>query len=392
MNSQSDIKDQQLIRDLRLENKALERNNQMLKVELDNQLKDYGYLSDCLENELSKSNTLIEKNKALVNNCHFLDAEYTKRKFVLLQDNQNLKSVIAQQSKDYTLLLDTLNHEVKNSNDLASTVDKLRSDAGTIREKMRKYFRENQESKSKLINEIKELREEVQRLSILAVSSSTVVKYASENKADLTQSEIDFLKSYLSLCLTEAAEDITLLKEDAKYYKGKSAALSEACHKKAQKLKKKAKVLSGIQSKLKKTVLNRKVQSAPQVNQEGYEGHKRAWIAVCDAIEVYYPQFLSESGTGIECAVREIHKLGKAQEKNLDSSVDIELLTQQSDAWYAVSAAIQQYIPDMYRNNELTGTECAVEAVHMLGKSNEQWNKLQTELQNIMTLNLKGIK
>jgi len=260
-------------------------------------------------------NNLLEKNKVLANHCHFLDAEYTKRKFVLLEDNQNLKSVIVQQSKDYALLLDTLNHEVKNSNDLASTVDKLRSDAGTIREKMRKYFSENQESKNKLIDEIKELRSEVQRLSILAVSSSTVIKDASENKTDLTQSEIDFLKSYLSSCLTEAAEDIALLKVDAKYYKGKSTGFAEMCHKKAEKMQKKVKVLSGIQSKLKKTVLNRKVQAVPQVNQEVYARNKKAWITVCDAIEVYCPGFLSERGTGIECAVRAVHKLGKEAQR-----------------------------------------------------------------------------
>jgi len=301
MTSQSDIKDQQLIRDLLLENKALERNNQMLKVELDNQLKDYGYLSDCLENELSKSNTLIEKNKVLANQCHFLDAEYTKKRDWMVQDNQNLKAV--------------LEVEIKVSTDLARTVEKLRSDAGTIREKMRKYFSEDQESKNKLINEIKELREEVKRLSILAVSNSTVVKDASENKVNLTQSEIDFLKSYLSQCLTDNQTYVDNLKEDAKYYKGKSASLAEMCHKKAQKIKKKAKVISGIQSKLKKTVLNRKTQAAPQVNQEGYAGHKRAWIAVCDAIEVYYPKFLSESGTGIECAVRAVHALGKSNEQ-----------------------------------------------------------------------------
>jgi len=299
------------------------------------------YIKDLTNQALS----LQEENKELKEHCRWLDAEYTKKRN---QDNQNLKSA--------------LHAETKVSADLANTVQNLRSEAATNREKMRKYFTEKQEDHVTLTQAYHKLNKELigmttdrDELDAIAIGlqedlahwhgkyfdlvkenkEKSKIKDASENKVNLSQSEIDFLKSYLSQCLTEAAEDISLLKGDAKYYKSNSAWAAELYYKKAQKLKKKVKVLSGIQHKLKKTVLNRNVQSAPQVNQEGYEGHKQAWIAVCDAIEVYFPKFLSESGTGIELAVR---------------------------------------------------------AVHTLGKTNEQWNKLQNELQNIMTLNLKGIK
>jgi len=375
MNSQSDIKDQQLIRDLLLENKALERNNQMLKVELDNQLKDYGYLSDCLENELSKSNTLIEKNKVLVNHCHFLDVQYTNKRGWMAQDNQNLKSALEAEMKARGDLLEAsqkdsefwkseyedavkvlkrqliLNKGLKEDktslkatiDDLTDHVEQLRSDAKTDKHTIVELTYQVEhitltKESQKMYNQLIDMTIERDKFKAKAIGiqedlahwhgkywdlvkenkEKSKIKDASENKVNLSQSEIDFLKSYLSQSLKDASQSISGLKDDAKFYRHKDITYSTWCYKSADKLKKKAKVLSGIQSKLKKTVLNREVEAKVIIhegNQEGYYGHKQAWIAVCDAIEVYYPKFLSGSGTGIECAVRAVHTLGKTNEQ-----------------------------------------------------------------------------
>jgi len=259
------------------------------------------FINELLEKNKSIS-ALIEKNKVLADQCHFLDAEYTKRKVVLLQDNQNLIANLSTSYGDTAFWKSEYENAVNALNRQLTLNKQHNEDKAGLKATI-----------IDLSNTVDELKEEVQRLSILAVSSSTVVKDASENKADLTQSEIDFLKSYLSFCLTEAAEDISLLKGNAK--RTDVQWYSNELYKMVNKIKKKAKVLSGIQSKLKKTVLNRKVQTAPQVNKEAYDGHKRAWIAVCDVIEVYYPKFLSKKGTGIECAVRAVHTLGKEAQR-----------------------------------------------------------------------------
>jgi len=291
---------------------------------------------DYIKDLTNQAVNLQQENKELKEQCRWLDNEYAKKKEIILEDNQNLRAKLSTSYDDTTFwkseyqnaanalkrqlnysmsLKDEVNQLHISNEELTNTIENLRSDASIIKEKTVKFFKENQESKNKLIDEIKELRSEVQRLSILAISSSTVVKDASENKVNLSQSEIDFLKSYLSQCLTDTAENIADLKADARHFKPRASAYSNSCYKEAEKMQKKANVLSGIQHKLKKTVLNRKVQAAPQVKQEVYAGHKQAWIAVCDAIEVYYPKFLSESGTGIECAVRAVHTLGKEAQR-----------------------------------------------------------------------------
>jgi len=302
------------------------------------------YIKDLTNQALS----LQEENKELKEQCRWLDNEYTKRKVVLLEDNQNLIANLSTSYGDtafwkseYENAVNALNRQlILNKGlkedmagitatiiDLASTVEKLRSDAKidkrTITEltyqvehiTLTKEYQKMYKQLIDMTTERDALKKEVQRLSILAVSSSTVVKDASENKVNLSQSEIDFLKIYLSQSLKDASESITSLKSDAKFFKSKDVAYSNHCYKFSDKLKKKAKVLSGIQHKLKKTVLNRKTQAAHQVNQEGYAGHKQAWIAVCDAIEVYCPGFLSERGTGIECAVKAVHALGATKEQ-----------------------------------------------------------------------------
>jgi len=306
---------------------------------------------DYIKDLTNQTVSLQDENKELKEQCRWLDNEYAMKKAYLVEANQNLIANLSTSYGDtafwkseYENAIEvlkrqfTLNKQHNEDkvglkvtiNDLTNTIENLRSDAKidkrtivelTYQVEHITLTKEYQKMYNQLIDmttERDELKKEVQRLSILAVSSSKVVKDASENKVNLTQSEIDFLKSYLSFYLTEASEDITLLKGDAKYYRGKSKGLAEVCQKKADKLTKKAKVLSGIQSKLKKTVLNRKVEAKVIIhegNQEGYYGHKQAWIAVCDAIEVYYPKFLSERGTGIECAVRAVHALGKEAQR-----------------------------------------------------------------------------
>jgi len=352
MTSQSDIKDQQLIRDLLLENKALERNNQMLKVELDNQLRDYGYLSDCLENELKNNQMLKDNLQVEVQSCNILMSELKfeqSKSNELMLSFQNKESELKSLQKgsdfwksEYENAVKVLKRQLimdkglkEDKTQLKTTINDLTDHVEKLRKELIDMTSQRDEFKAKAIGIQEDLAHWHGKYFDLVRENKekSKVSYSSENKVNLSQSEIDFLKSYLSQCLTDTAENIADLKADAK--RTDVPWYSNELYKTVNKLKKKFKVLSGIQHRLKKTVLNRKAQATPQGNQEGYAGHKRAWIAVCDAIEVYYPGFLSERGTGIECAVR---------------------------------------------------------AVHALGATKEQWNKLQNEIQNIMTLNLKGIK
>jgi len=189
-------------------------------------------------------------------------------------------------------------------------------------------------------NKNKTLENKIIELSTKEIKNPPEVKQV----INLTQSEIDFLKKYLSNCITESQEDIDLLKDTAKAYKG---AVKNSCYKGADKLQKKLKVLSVIQHKLKKTVLSRNEQKyyfSPdeygmrwwnralsteevktltenpwqifeQRKPEDDVSYKNAWYSVVDALDAAHPCFFQQDGIGEQCAVKAILKLGKDSQR-----------------------------------------------------------------------------
>jgi len=159
-------------------------------------------------------------------------------------------------------------------------------------------------------NKNKTLENKIIELSTNDIKDQPEVKQG----INLTQSEVDFLKSYLSNCITESQEDIDLLKDTAKSYKFKSKLAKTACYKEVNKLQKKIKVLSVIQHKLKKTVLSRKETKDEFLgfNRKDYEN---AWYSVVDALNAAHPNFFQHEGTGEQCAVKAILKLGKDSQR-----------------------------------------------------------------------------
>lgn len=192
----------------------------------------------------------------------------------------------------------------------------------------------------------KVLENKITELSTKDIKNQPEVKQG----VNLTQSEVDFLKSYLSNCITESQENIDLLKDTAKDYKG---AVKNSCYKGADKLQKKLKVLSVIQHKLKKTVLSRNEQKyyfspdeygmrwwnralsteeaktltenpwqifEQQKPKDEFLGFNRkeyenTWYSVVDALNAVHPNFFQQEGTGEQCAVRAILELGKDSQR-----------------------------------------------------------------------------
>jgi len=156
-------------------------------------------------------------------------------------------------------------------------------------------------------NKNKTLENKITELSTKETKGRPEVKQG----VNLTQSEVDFLKKYLSNCITESQEDIDHLKDTAKAYKG---AVKNSCYKGADKLQKKLKVLSGIQHKLKKTVLSRK-EPKDEFLGTNLLGYKKTWHSIVDALEAASPNFFQQEGTGEQCAVKAILQLGKDSQR-----------------------------------------------------------------------------
>jgi len=159
-------------------------------------------------------------------------------------------------------------------------------------------------------NKNKVLEKKITELSTKEINGQPEVKQG----VNLTQSEVDFLKSYLSNCITESQEDIDLLKDTAKSYKFKSKLAKTACYKEVNKLQKKIKVLSVIQHKLKKTVLSR---NEPKDEFLGFnrKDYEKTWYSIVDALSAAHPNFFQHEGTGEQCAVRAILELGKDSQR-----------------------------------------------------------------------------
>jgi len=187
----------------------------------------------------------------------------------------------------------------------------------------------------------KVLENKITELSTKEIKDQPEVKQG----VNLTQSEVDFLKKYLSNCITESQGYVDLLKDTAKAYKG---TVKNTFYKGADKLQKKIKVLSGIQHKLKKTVLSRNEQKyyfspdeygmrwwnralsteevktltenpwqifEQQKPKEDDVSYKNTWYSIVDALNAAYPNFFQQEGTGEQCAVRAILQLGKDSQR-----------------------------------------------------------------------------
>jgi len=152
-------------------------------------------------------------------------------------------------------------------------------------------------------NKNKTLENKITELSTKEIKNQPEVKQV----INLTQSEVDFLKKYLSNCITESQGYVDLLKDTAKAYKG---AVKNTFYKGADKLQKKIKVLSVIQHKLKKTVLSRN-EPKDEFLGATRKDYENTWYSVVDALNAAYPNFFQQEGTGEQCAVRAILELGK---------------------------------------------------------------------------------
>jgi len=290
-------------------------------------INDLGNQLDEVKRQLLASN---EKNECLSTNLKVIETKATMNLETTLYWQERHRLMHEEYKEEFRInselnkkLIDANEKNKRSVTQISLLEDKLKiSQENTLywqecsrsmqekRKELTAYYEAAESDNERLVDALvveqdknKTLENKITELSTKDIKNQPEVKQG----VNLTQSEVDFLKKYLSNCITESQGYVDLLKDTAKAYKG---TVKNTFYKGADKLQKKLKVLSGIQHKLKKTVLNRK-EPKDEFLGANLLGYKKTWHSIVDALEAASPNFFQHEGTGEQCAVRAILELGK---------------------------------------------------------------------------------